>query len=121
MANVEREMPVRLEDIISWVKEGREVKVNVELTKEDIIQKVLVEAGDAEEIHAYLLTGNFAFKLDGKTYRVSKAYLRGYASESVHVSAANRNIANARLKMDYERLMQAGIRLEQKYFEKLRL
>lgn len=121
MANIEKEMPVRLEDIISWVKEGREVKADVELIKEDIIQKVLVEARDAEELDAYLLTGNFTFKMDGKTYGVSKTYLRGYASESVHVSAANRNIANARLKMDYERLTQAGIRLEQKYFEKLRL
>ncbi len=114
-------MPVRLEDIISLVREGKEVKAQVVLTKQDIIQKVLVEAGDPEEIDAYLLTGDFAFQVDGKSYKVSKTYLRGYGSESLEVSAANRNIANTRLKMDYQRLTQAGIKLEEKYFEKFRL
>ena len=121
MASIENEMPVRLEDIVSWAREGKEVKTDVGLTKEDIIQKVFTETLDAEEIGAYLLTGHFTFDVDGKIYKVSKTYLRGYASESLHVSAVNRNIANARLKMDYERLGQAGIRLEKKYFEKLRL
>jgi hypothetical protein len=43
--------------------------------------------------------------VDGKMHKVSKTYLRGYTSESAEVSAANRNIANARLKIDYERLI----------------
>jgi hypothetical protein len=121
MSGLKKEMPIRLEEIIGWAKEGRKVKANVELIREDIVQRVLVEAGDAEEIDAYLLVGNFTFGVDGKMHKVSKTYLRGYASESVELSAANRNIANARLKIDYERLMQGGIRLEEKYFEKLRL
>lgn len=121
MANIEKEMPVRLEDIISWAREGKEIKAEVALTKQDIIQKVLVEAGDAEEIDAYLLIGDFTFQVGDKSYEVSKSYLRGYATESLDVSAANRNIANDRLKMDYQRLMQAGVKLEENYFEKFRL
>jgi len=120
MGNIEKEMPVRLENIMSWAKEGKEVKADVVLTKQQIIQKALVEASGAEEIAAYLLTGDFTFQVDGKSYEVSKTYLRGYASESFDVSAANRSIANARLKVDYQRLMQAGIKLEEKYFETLR-
>lgn len=121
MASVEKEAPVRLEDIVCWAREGKEVKTDVELTKEDIIQKIFTETLDAEERGAYLLTGNFIFDVDGKIYKISKIYLRGYASESSNLSAANRNIANARLDMDYERLGQGGIRLEKKYFEKVRL
>ncbi|MBW1676328.1 MAG: hypothetical protein JRF30_03460 [Deltaproteobacteria bacterium] len=121
MTDLEKEMPIRLEDIISWAKAGKTVKADVELAKEDIVQKVLVEAGDVEEIYAYLLGGNFTFDVDGKMYKVSKTYLRGYASESIEVAAANRNIASARLKMDYDRLMESGIGLEEKYFEKMRL
>ncbi len=120
MGNIEKEMPVRLEDIMSWAKKGKEVKADVVLTKQQIIQKVLVEASGVEEIAAYLLTGDFTFQVDGKSYEVSKTYLRGYASESFDVAAANRSIANARLKVDYQRLMQAGIKLDEKYFETLR-
>lgn len=121
MSALEKERPITLEESIGWAKEGKTVKADVELIREDIVQKVLVEAGDAEEIDAYLLTGVFTFDVDGKMHKVSKTYLRGYASESVEVSAANKNIANARLKMDYERLVQGGISLEEEYFEKLRL
>jgi len=121
MTGLEKEMPIRLEDIIGWAKAGKTVKADVELAKEDIAQKVLVEAGGPEEIYAYLLEGSFTFDVDGNTYKVSKTYLRGYASESVEIAAANRNIANARLKMDYDRLTEGGIGLEEKYFEKLTL
>jgi len=121
MTDLEKAMPIRLEDVISWAKAGKTVKADVELAKEDIVQKMLVEAGDPEEIYAYLLGGNFTFNVDGETYKVSKTYLRGYAPESAEVAAANRSIANARLKMDYDRLTQSGIGLEEKYFEKLRL
>ena len=121
MTDLEKEIPIRLEDIIGWAKAGKTVKADVELAKEDMVQKVLVEAGEAEEIYGYLLGGNFTFDVDGTTYKVSKTYLRGYSSESVEVAAANRNIANARLKMDYDRLTEGGIGLEKKYFEKLTL
>ena len=121
MSALGKEMPTRLEEIIGWAREGKKVKADVELIREDIVQKVLLEAGDAEEVAAYLLTGSFTFAVDGEAHEVSKTYLRGYASESVEVSAANKNIANARLKMDYERLKQGGITVEEKYFERLRL
>ena len=121
MEKIEKEMPVRLEDIISWAKQGKEIKADVVLTKQQIIQKVLLEAGDAEEIDAYLLIGDFTFQVDGKSCKVSKTYLRGYTSEPLDVFAANKNIANDRLKMDYQRLMEAGIKLEQKFFVEFRL
>jgi len=80
MTGLKKEMPIRLEDVIHWAKAGKTVKADVELAKEDIVQKVLVEAGDAEEIQAYLLEGYFTFDVHGTTHRVSKTY-----EEALHV------------------------------------
>ncbi|MCW3978073.1 MAG: hypothetical protein NWE77_09085 [Candidatus Bathyarchaeota archaeon] len=121
MTSIKSEIPIRLEDLISWANEGKEIKAAVELSKQPIVEVVLVEAGYPEPTPAYLLNADYTFDVDGKPYKVSKAYLRGSGAESVQVSAANRNITNARLKMDYDRLTQAGIDLEKKYFEKFKL
>ncbi|UCD86365.1 MAG: hypothetical protein JSV01_00860 [Desulfobacterales bacterium] len=121
MTTIKSEMPIRLEEVISWAREGKKIKASVKLSREPIVEVVLVEAGYPQPTPAYLLNAEYTFEVDGKSYKVAKTYLRGSGSESVKVSAANRNVTNARLKMDYDRLRQAGIDLKEKYFEKLKL
>jgi hypothetical protein len=121
MTTIESEMPIRLEDVISWAREGKKIKASVKLSREPIVEVVLVEAGYPQPTPAYLFNAEYTFEVDAKYYRVAKTYLRGSGSESVQVSAENRNVTNARLKMDYDRLTRAGIDLEEEYFEKLKL
>lgn len=121
MTTSKNEIPIRLEDVISWAREGKKVKASVKVSREPIVEVVLVEAGYPEPRPAYLLGAEYTLEVDGKSYKVRKTYLRGSGSESLQVSAVNRNITNARLKMDYERLTEAGIALGEEYFEKLKL
>lgn len=116
-----KERAVRLEDFISWAREGKEVLLEVSLAKRHIVEKVLVEVGSGEEIDAYLLAADFDFRVNGTLYQVSKVYVQGYTSEPLDVSSAQQRIANARLKTDYKRLAEAGVVLEKKFFEEFRI
>jgi len=112
---------VRLEDIISWAQEGKEVRMEVSLAKRHIVEKILVEVGDMEEMDAYLLAADFIAQVNDKRVRGSKIYVEGHSSESLDVSAAQQKIANARLKADYNRLAEAGVAFEKKFFEEFRI
>lgn len=109
----------RLEDFIALAKAGKEVKVDVKLRKEIVIQKIHPQATEEmkSEIDMYLLIADYNFKADSDTAIVSKIYMHGSAGESLSDAKIAVNIANARLKMDYERLKSAGIEFEEKYFE----
>jgi hypothetical protein len=108
----------RLEDFIQLAEQGRDVQLQVELRRQAIKQKVHHgEAAHGEgEISAYLLIGEYNFRMEGDRYKVSKIYMLGSAEESAEAARLNSNIANERLKMDYQRLTGAGITFSAKYF-----
>lgn len=108
----------RIEDFIALAKLGKDVKVTVELRKQLVAQKV--HPGDTEEmkgeIGMYLLLGDFTFNVGGDIKNVSKVYMFGSLEESLDASNVDRNIANERLKVDYQRLKIANITFKEKYF-----
>ena len=108
----------RLEDFIHLAEQGGDVQLQVELRRQAIKQKV--HHGETEhgegEINAYLLIGDYTFRMEGDRYKVSKIYMLGSAEEPAEAARLNSNIANERLKMDYQRLTGAGITFSAKYF-----
>jgi hypothetical protein len=109
---------VRIEDFIALAKKGKNVTLEIELLKQAISQKI--HPGDTEErkreIEMYLLIGSYTFKVDGTVNKVSKVYVYGSSDESANDVKINKNIANERLKMDYNRLKEANIKFREKYF-----
>jgi len=109
----------RLEDFIALAKAGKQVKAEIELNKQIVKQKVHPDETDnmGLEVDMYLLSGNyFLTGVEDEVKRISKVYVFASTGESLVESQTNRKIANARLKMDYDRLAQAGIKFEEKYF-----
>ena len=108
----------RIEDFITFAKEGKDVHAEVELKKQLVTQKV--HPGDTwdmkSEIVMYLLIGAYTFRVGNEVRQVSKIYMYGYLEEPPRDFWVNINIANARLKMDYQRLKNAKISFEEKYF-----
>jgi hypothetical protein len=109
---------VRIEDFIALAKEGKKVDVTVLLRKQVVSQKV--HPGESEdmkgEIDMYLLLGDYTFIVGNEEKLVSKVYMYGSAEESFNDAKISKSIANERLKMDYKRLMEANITIEEKYF-----
>jgi hypothetical protein len=105
----------RLEDFIELAKKGKPIKVEIELRKQSIIQKVDIDGtGDrSSEIETYLLIADYTFKFNGKTHKISKVYMFAATTESRDIA---RDIANARLQVDYERLSFAHIPFSKKFF-----
>jgi hypothetical protein len=110
---------VRLEEFIEHAREGKKVSVEVGLRKDAVTQKVHPEESEtmSREMYMYLLIGDFVFKVDGEKTKVSKVYMYGSAEESLDAARIDRHIANQRLKMDYQRLKDVKIEVEEKYFE----
>jgi hypothetical protein len=108
----------RLEDVITFAREGKEVSAKIELDKRILTQKVHPgDTGDMKsEIDVYLLIGAYTFWVEKEVRQVSKVYVYGFLEEPPGVFWVNVNIANARLKTDYQRLRDAKIELEEKYF-----
>jgi hypothetical protein len=115
---IEKDKPLRLEDFIVLSKGGQKLEAEIELRKQYIIQEVNPdETGERrDEVDAYLLIGDYDFELEGESYKLSKVYLMGYTTEPAYIAKLNRNIANNRLEMDYQRLKDADIKLKAKYF-----
>jgi hypothetical protein len=109
---------VRIEDFIALAKEGKKVDVTVLLRKQVVSQKV--HPGESEdmkgEIDMYLLLGDYTFIVGNEEKLVSKVYMYGSAEESFNDAKISKSIANERLKMDYKRLMETNITIEEKYF-----
>lgn len=108
----------RIEDFIAFAREGKNVHAEVDLRKQVVTQKV--HPGDTEdlktEIDVYLLIGAYTFWIEKEVRQVSKVYMYGSLEEPPNVFWTNVNIANARLKMDYQRLKDAKMTFEEKYF-----
>lgn len=108
----------RLEYFIQLAKRRKKVGVEVSLRKELVEQKVHPdETVDMTGMtHMYLLLGDFLCECEGESSTISKIYVYGNAEESVSAGRVNKSVANARLKMDYQRLKDAKIKFEEKYF-----
>ncbi|HMK60022.1 MAG TPA: hypothetical protein VK452_02615 [Dissulfurispiraceae bacterium] len=108
----------RLEDFISFAKTGSKINASVDLNKRPISQKV--HPGNSEEMNSeldmYLLIADYKFKVGGDSRMVSKVYLLGSSAESIDESKVQVNIANARLKEDYNRLKNVNISFEERFF-----
>lgn len=109
----------RLEDFIGIAKTGKEVKAEISLRKEIVTQKIHPQTTEEmkSELDMYLLIADYIFKVDKDSTTISKIYMHGSVGEPLADAKVAVNIANARLKMDYERLKSAGITFEEKYFE----
>ncbi len=121
---VKVEFGSRLEDFITLAQKGRSIQVKVELKKKMLKQKVHPEETDdqSSELDTYLLIADYSFEIKGEGNMqelfpyVSKTYMFATVEESLNSHRVNTNIANARLKMDYDRLKAANIHFEEKFF-----
>ncbi len=110
-------LTTRLEEILEKAKVAEKKSCSVRIFKQPVKYLVHPEAEITEEMEAFLFTADFDFDIDGKRYVVRKVYATEFATESFEAKLACRNLANARLKEDYKRLKEAGIEMEEKYFE----
>lgn len=108
----------RLEEVIALARGGKDVHAEVALKKQLVTQKVHpTDTGDMKnKIDVYLLIGNYTFWIEKEARQVSKVYVYGLLEEPPSTFQVNINIANARLKMDYQRLEDVKITFEEKYF-----
>ncbi|MCW3978074.1 MAG: hypothetical protein NWE77_09090 [Candidatus Bathyarchaeota archaeon] len=115
---IEKEKPLRLDDFIVLAKGGQRIEADIELRKQIVMQEVYPDEPQVrrDEVDAYLLMGDYNFEVEGESYRVSKVYVMGLEREVPYIAGLNRNIANRRLKMDYQRLEDADIKVVPKYF-----
>ena len=109
---------VRIEDFIALANEGKQVNSSIELRKKLVSEKVHPGTFDQVkgEVDMYLLFGDYTFSVGKEVKKISKIYMYGSSEESLNEANVNKNIANARLKMDYKRLQDANISLEEKFF-----
>jgi hypothetical protein len=107
-----------LEYFIQLAKKGKKVGVEVTLRKNLVEQKVHPdETNDMTGMtHMYLLFGDYLCECEGEIGTISKIYVYGTEEESVSAGRVNSSVANARLKMDYQRLNDAKIKFNEKYF-----
>src|SRR4030066_1762011 len=109
---------VRIEDFIALAIEGKQVDASIELRKKRVSEKV--HPGTFEqmkgEVDMYLLFGDYTFSVGKEVKIISKIYMYGSSEESRNEANVNISIANARLKMDYKRLRDAKIILEERFF-----
>jgi hypothetical protein len=69
-----------------------------------------------DEIGMYLLLADFTLTAEGESSVVTKVYAFGAQGEPLEHARVSRSIATARLKMDYKRLKDANIAVDEKYF-----
>jgi len=116
--NEERRYSGRLEDFIEMAKTGKRVEMEVELNKLPMIQEI--HTGKAHDLsdkkNTYLLIAYYTFKMDDQIHRLSKVYMFATEDESLNSLRVNKNIANVRLQVDYNRLRIAHVHFKEKYF-----
>jgi hypothetical protein len=109
---------VRIEDFIALAVEGKQVNASIELRKKIVSEKVHPGTFEEmkDEVDMYLLFGDYTFSVGKDVKKISKIYMYGSSEESLNETNINKSIADARLKMDYKRLQDAKIILEEKFF-----
>jgi hypothetical protein len=119
MARIQHESRInRLAYFIDRAKSGRKVTVEVVPRKQFVEWPAHPdETDDMTGItRTYLLLADFICECDDDVATISKIYVYGFASEPVEARRVNASVANERLKMDYQRLKDASIMFEEKYF-----
>jgi hypothetical protein len=108
----------RIEDFIALAKEGKDVHVAIDLKKQVVAQKVHPDETEdmKREIDMYLLIADYTFRVGKDVKPVFKVYMFGSSEESPDAAKVNKSIANTRLKVDYQRMRDAKITFEEKYF-----
>ena len=108
----------RLAYFIDRAKSGKKVTVEVVLRKQFVEWPAHPdETDDMTGItRTYLLLGDYICECEDEVATISKIYVYGFAAEPVAVRKVNTSVANERLKMDYQRLKDASIMFEEKYF-----
>ena len=108
----------RLEDFIRIAKEGKRVDMEVDLKKLPVIHEGNLEGKIAihQKNKSYLLIAYFTFKTGGQFYRLSKVYMFATGGESLDSLVVNKEIADTRLQVDYDRLKAAHIHFKENYF-----
>jgi hypothetical protein len=109
----------RLEDLIGLAISRNKGQFKVNLRKEIVKERILPEESDNLKVERdwYLLMADFSIVgLGDKRRIVTKVYAFGDADETDMEEQVIRIIANERLKMDYQRLRDAGIEYEEKFF-----
>jgi hypothetical protein len=106
----------RLEDCIVQAKKGKKIQVESELRKEKIIRQNGQCTKTEGKVDGYLFIADFQCTMDNRTYIVSKVYSLSYLTGDPNDMHVDRQVANARLRMDYSRLQEAGIEVWEKYF-----
>jgi hypothetical protein len=107
----EKSVVSRLEDFISLARNGEKVDLAVTLNKQIFTRKFYPsKTGVSEdEIDMYILTADYSFLVEGKTYEITKFYTSGIEGETLNETQHNVHVANQRLKMDYKRLRETEI------------
>jgi hypothetical protein len=115
---MERTEVFRLEHFIALAKKGQHIEASIDLKKHIITKKFHIEETESMkgETEMYLLQAEYNFKVEGEVKKVSKIYIFGTSEESIMTTHQNVLFANERLKMDYERLNNAHITFEERYF-----
>ncbi len=110
---------VRIEDFIALAVEGKQVNASIELRKKIVSEKVHPGTFEEmkDEVDMYLLFGDYTFLVGKDVKKISKIYMYGSSEESLNETNINKSIADARLKMDYKRLQDAKIILEETFFQ----
>jgi hypothetical protein len=106
----------RLEDFISLSQKGEKISLDVHLRTEKILRQEEQCEDKKDIIDGYLFIGDFFFYLDNDKYIVSKVYSLSYLTKNPNDLHVDRHVTNARLKMDYTRLQNGGIQVQERYF-----
>lgn len=106
----------RLEEFILESRKGKKIEVETQLRREKILGQAGQCAGQEGRIDGYLFIADFLCCMESQRYTVSKVYSLSYLTKDPTDLHVDRQVANARLKMDYQRLREAGIEVQEMYF-----
>jgi hypothetical protein len=114
----EQRMYDRLEDFISLARKGKKVDLTVTLNKEVYTRKFALHTTEdlKDKVDIYIFSANYVFVVKGKASEVTKIYAFGFEGEPSSMTKRNIAVADQRLKMDYERLMEADFHFSEKFW-----
>ena len=110
----------RLEDLIELAKTGKTIELRTRLYKKWVRHVSQSSATDDLDIETenclYMADFLFVGAESGMPEKITKAYMICPINEVEIQGKVTRRIANKRLRMDYDRLKEAGISFEENLF-----